>query len=106
MVDTPAAVVAMDTKLPDACALERYHEKWEHRAKYVMMCSDVEPLTLSELLQLADPQTKVSLLAGDSHHDYSVLSLPRLWKEHLFRLRLTCEAVFTGTMGKALAGLH
>ena len=105
MVDTPVAV-AMDTKLPDACALERYHEKWEHRAKYVMMCSDVEPLTLSELLQLADPQTKVSLLAGDSHHDYSVLSLPRLWKEHLFRLRLTCEAVFTGTMGKALAGLH
>ncbi len=39
-------------------ALERYFARWEFTCKYVLCASDIEPLTLHELLDLADPPTR------------------------------------------------
>lgn len=39
-------------------ALERYFARYEFSAPYLLSCSDAEPLTLAELLNLANPQAK------------------------------------------------
>ena len=38
-------------------ALERYFAEHEFSAPYLLSCSDAEPLTLSELLNMADAET-------------------------------------------------
>ena len=37
--------------------LERYFAKYEFSTKYLLSCSDCEPLTLSEVLEMADPES-------------------------------------------------
>jgi aspartate/methionine/tyrosine aminotransferase len=39
-------------------ALERYFARWEFTVRHVLCASDVEPLTLDELLALADPESR------------------------------------------------
>ncbi len=39
-------------------ALERYFDRHEFSAKYLLSCSDCEPLTLKALLALADPESR------------------------------------------------
>ncbi|MDO9546824.1 MAG: hypothetical protein Q7J07_08785 [Pelolinea sp.] len=39
--------------------LERYFTKYEFSAPYLLSCSDVEPLTLKELLAMADEETRM-----------------------------------------------
>lgn len=39
-------------------ALERYFAEHEFSAPYLLSCSDAEPLTLSELIEMADAQTR------------------------------------------------
>ncbi|MDB4874384.1 MAG: Aspartate aminotransferase [Gemmatimonadetes bacterium] len=39
-------------------ALERYFARWEFAAKYVLCASDVEPMSMSELLVLADDDAR------------------------------------------------
>jgi len=39
-------------------ALERYFAKYEFSAPYLLSCSDAEPLTLKELLSMADRETR------------------------------------------------
>lgn len=38
--------------------LERYFAKYEFSARYLLSCSDCESLSLSELLEMADPETR------------------------------------------------
>ena len=38
--------------------LERYFAKYEFSARYLLSCSDCEPLLMSELLQMADRETR------------------------------------------------
>ena len=47
----------MRHKLPDF-ALERYFARWEFRVKHLLCASDVESLSLAELLDLADDQCR------------------------------------------------
>ncbi|HKN64833.1 MAG TPA: hypothetical protein VJW73_01065, partial [Gemmatimonadaceae bacterium] len=39
-------------------ALERYFARWEFHARHVLCASDVEPLPLSDLIALADDETR------------------------------------------------
>ncbi|KAL4431147.1 hypothetical protein ABPG75_006403 [Micractinium tetrahymenae] len=38
-------------------ALERFFAKYEHNTRWLLCCSDSEPLTMAELLQMADDET-------------------------------------------------
>lgn len=38
--------------------LQRFFNKYEFKAKHLLCCSDCEPLSLQELLQLADADSK------------------------------------------------
>ena len=44
------------TDLP-AFKLERFFAEYEFLAPHLLCCSDCEPLSMSELLSMADPQT-------------------------------------------------
>jgi aspartate/methionine/tyrosine aminotransferase len=44
-------------KLP-SFALERYFDKHEFSARYLLSCSDCEPMALADLLDLADPDSR------------------------------------------------
>ena len=54
-----AAIRCMSTKLPSPFKMERYLGIQEFRSKYLLSCSDVEALTIPELLSYADFHTKV-----------------------------------------------
>ncbi len=49
--------MGMLNKLPDF-ALERYFARWEFRARYLLCASDVEALSLTELLDLTDDECR------------------------------------------------
>jgi aspartate/methionine/tyrosine aminotransferase len=43
--------------IPQPCKLERYFAQWEFTAKHLLCASDVDGYRMSELLELADPET-------------------------------------------------
>ena len=45
--------------LPSEFKLERFFDKYEFTTKYLLCCSDAEPLTMKELLEMADEECKV-----------------------------------------------
>ena len=49
----------MATNLPSTFHLERYFEKYEFTTRYLLSCSDAEAFSMSELVAMADDETKV-----------------------------------------------
>ena len=45
-------------RVPAECKLERYFAEYEFSTRYLLCCSDVEALTMQELLDMADPEMK------------------------------------------------
>ena len=46
------------SKLPRKNTLERYFAEYAFKAKYMLSCSDIQPLTQAEVLAMADDQCK------------------------------------------------
>jgi len=45
-------------QLPKDCMLERYFSKYEFNTKFLLCCSDVEALSMNELINMADIECK------------------------------------------------
>ena len=52
----------MDIKFPSTFRMARFHEKTEFGGNYTLWSSYTEPLTMTELLDMADDDTKVSFV--------------------------------------------
>src|SRR5436309_4654757 len=68
-------------------ALERYFARWEFAVRHVLCASDVEPLSLSELLALAD---------GDGRRRWETLRLGYTETAGMPALREEIAALYDG----------
>ena len=48
--------MAASNRIPADCKLERYFAEYEFKTRYLLCCSDVEALTMRELLEMADSE--------------------------------------------------
>jgi hypothetical protein len=71
----------MASPLP-AFALERFFARWEFEAPFLMCCSDCEPLSMKEVLDLADDELRElwsSLRLGYTETAGHSLLLKEIW---------------------------
>ena len=52
----------MADQLPSTFHLERFFEKYEFTTRYLLSCSDAEAFAMSDLIAMADSESKVNAL--------------------------------------------
>ena len=89
-------------------ALERYFAKWEFHVRHVLCASDVEPLPLTDLLGLADDESR--RLWETLHLGYSESAGHPLLRAEIASLYATAEPddvlTFTGAEEGIFLGMH